>query len=68
MLNSIAFAATSEDVLFHLNKGEFVKRGEEVDATAPMSLEDAGNDRMAGLCRHLLQQRSCVLSLFSTFI
>ncbi|KAJ7857613.1 hypothetical protein B0H14DRAFT_2750502 [Mycena olivaceomarginata] len=41
-LNDITFAATSADVLFHIKKGEFVKRGEEVDATPPMSPEDTG--------------------------
>ncbi|KAJ7855906.1 DNA polymerase alpha/epsilon subunit B-domain-containing protein [Mycena olivaceomarginata] len=57
-LNDITFAATSADVLFHIKKGEFVKRGEEVDPTPPMSPEDTGGDAMANLCRHLLQQRS----------
>ncbi|KAF8208733.1 DNA polymerase alpha, subunit B [Mycena galopus ATCC 62051] len=57
-LNDITFAATSADVLFHIRKGEFIKRGEEVDATPPMSAEDTGADAMANVCRHLLQQRS----------
>ncbi|KAJ7829053.1 DNA polymerase alpha/epsilon subunit B-domain-containing protein [Mycena leptocephala] len=57
-LNDVTFAATSADVLFHIRKGEFVKRGEEVDPTTPMSAEDTGSDPMANVCRHLLQQRS----------
>jgi DNA polymerase alpha subunit B len=64
-LNDVTFAATSADVLFHIRKGEFVKRGEEVDPTAPMSAEDTGSDPMANVCRHLLQQRSCVLLVLS---
>ncbi|KAJ7729641.1 DNA polymerase alpha/epsilon subunit B-domain-containing protein [Mycena maculata] len=56
-LGGITFAATSADVLFHLKKGEFIKRGEEVDATPAMA-DDSGTDAMANLCRHLLQQRS----------
>ncbi|KAJ7712429.1 DNA polymerase alpha/epsilon subunit B-domain-containing protein [Mycena metata] len=57
-LNGTTFAATSADVLFHIRKGEFVKRGEEVESTPPMSPEDTGSDPMANVCRHLLQQRS----------
>ncbi|KAF7365387.1 DNA polymerase alpha subunit B [Mycena venus] len=57
-LNGITFAATSADVLFHIRKGEFVKRGEEVEPTPPMSAEDTGSDPMANVCRHLLHQRS----------
>ncbi|KAJ7631987.1 DNA polymerase alpha/epsilon subunit B-domain-containing protein [Mycena polygramma] len=57
-LNDITFAATSADVLFHIRKGEYVKRGEDVDPTPAMSAADTGNDAMANVCRHLLQQRS----------
>ncbi|KAJ7164630.1 DNA polymerase alpha/epsilon subunit B-domain-containing protein [Mycena crocata] len=57
-LNGVSFAATSADVLVHMKKGEFLKRGEEVDATPTMSLDDTGNDPMTNLCRHLLHQRS----------
>ncbi|KAJ6508996.1 DNA polymerase alpha/epsilon subunit B-domain-containing protein [Mycena sanguinolenta] len=57
-LDDISFAATSADVLFHIRKGEFVKRGEEVDPIPPMSPEDTGTDPMANVCRHLLHQRS----------
>ncbi|KAJ7695995.1 DNA polymerase alpha/epsilon subunit B-domain-containing protein [Mycena rosella] len=56
-LNGTTFAATSVDVLFHLKKGEFVRRGEEADATPAMA-DDPGTDPMANVCRHLLQQRS----------
>ncbi|KAJ7163302.1 DNA polymerase alpha/epsilon subunit B-domain-containing protein [Mycena filopes] len=57
-LNGTTFAATSADVLFHIRKGEFEKRGEDVEPTPSMSPEDTGNDPMANVCRHLLQQRS----------
>ncbi|KAK6997525.1 DNA polymerase alpha subunit B [Favolaschia claudopus] len=57
-LNDVTFAATSADVLFHIRKGEFSKRGEDLDATAPVSAEDTVTDPMTNLCRHLLQQRS----------
>ncbi|KAJ7505482.1 DNA polymerase alpha/epsilon subunit B-domain-containing protein [Mycena galericulata] len=56
-LGGVAFAATSADVLFHLRKGEFITRGEEVGATPAMA-DDPGTDPMTNLCRHLLQQRS----------
>ncbi|KAJ7459686.1 DNA polymerase alpha/epsilon subunit B-domain-containing protein [Mycena latifolia] len=56
-LNGVTFAATSVDTLFHLKKGEFVRRGEEVDPTPAMA-DDPGTDAMANVCRHLLQQRS----------
>ncbi|KAJ7075887.1 DNA polymerase alpha/epsilon subunit B-domain-containing protein [Mycena belliarum] len=56
-LNGITFAATSVDTLFHLKKGEFVRRGEEVNAM-PAMMGDSGTDPMANVCRHLLQQRS----------
>ncbi|KAJ6512102.1 DNA polymerase alpha/epsilon subunit B-domain-containing protein [Mycena vitilis] len=56
-LNDITFAATSADVLFHIRKGEYIKRGEDVDPT-PATAADTGSDAMANVCRHLLQQRS----------
>ncbi|KAJ6557301.1 DNA polymerase alpha subunit B [Mycena vulgaris] len=56
-LNGVAFAATSVDVLFHLKKGEFSRRGEEV-APTPAMADDTGTDPIANVCRHLLQQRS----------
>ncbi|KAJ7644276.1 DNA polymerase alpha/epsilon subunit B-domain-containing protein [Roridomyces roridus] len=56
-LNGITFGATSADVLFHLKKGEFGKRGQEVEPT-PVMPDDVVNDPMTNLCRHLLQQRS----------
>ncbi|KAF9013340.1 DNA polymerase alpha/epsilon subunit B-domain-containing protein [Cyathus striatus] len=54
-INDISFAATSVDVLFHLRKEEFIKRGIEVEP----SNDETGSDVMAGLSRHLLQQRRC---------
>ncbi|KAF8636025.1 hypothetical protein AX15_000185 [Amanita polypyramis BW_CC] len=57
-INGVTFAATSVDILFHLRREEFVKRGEEIDPIQPVSEEDTGTDTMGNLCRHLLQQRS----------
>ncbi|KAF8349223.1 DNA polymerase alpha/epsilon subunit B-domain-containing protein [Amanita rubescens] len=57
-INGISFGVTSVDVLFHLKREEFVKRGEEADPISPTSAEDTGSDVMGNLCRHLLQQRS----------
>ncbi|CAK5284436.1 unnamed protein product [Mycena citricolor] len=57
-LDGVSFAATSEDVLFHIKKGEFVKRGGEVDSVPPILPEDLGTDSMGNLSRQILQQRS----------
>ncbi|KAK2459673.1 hypothetical protein APHAL10511_008318 [Amanita phalloides] len=57
-INGVTFAATSVDVLFHLKREEFIKRGEEMDPIPPTSASDTGTEVMANLCRHLLQQRS----------
>jgi hypothetical protein len=51
---------SSVDVLFHLRKEEFSKRGEEVDSIPPSSPDDVGTDSMTNTCRHLLQQRRYV--------
>lgn len=63
-INDITFAVTSVDVLFHLRKDEFVKRGVEVDSIPPSSPDDAGTDSMTNLCRHLLQQRRFVYLIY----
>ncbi|KIL67937.1 hypothetical protein M378DRAFT_9186 [Amanita muscaria Koide BX008] len=57
-INGVTFAGTSVDVLFHLKREEYLKRGEEVEPIAPTATEDVGTDAMGNLCRHLLQQRS----------
>ncbi|KAF9464138.1 DNA polymerase alpha subunit B [Collybia nuda] len=57
-LNDITFAINTVDVLFHLRKDEYVKRGVEINPIPPFSPDDVGTDSMANLCRHLLQQRS----------
>ncbi|PFH53387.1 hypothetical protein AMATHDRAFT_137918 [Amanita thiersii Skay4041] len=57
-INGVNFGATSVDVLFHLKREEFLKRGEEVTPIPPTSVEDTGADGMGNLCRYLLQQRS----------
>jgi len=59
-LNNVKFAVSSIDVLFHLRKEEFLKRGAEVDSIPPLSGDDTGTDAMANTCRHLLQQRKYV--------
>ena len=57
-LNGVHFAVSSIYVLFHLRK-EFFKRAAEVEPLAgPGDPEgQSPNDAMAGLCRHILQQR-----------
>ncbi|KAF8630838.1 hypothetical protein AX17_005197 [Amanita inopinata Kibby_2008] len=57
-INGVTFAVSSVDVLFHLRREEYTKRGQEVDPILPMYAEDTGTDVMGNLCRHLLQQRS----------
>ncbi|KXN88118.1 DNA polymerase alpha subunit B [Leucoagaricus sp. SymC.cos] len=57
-INDISFGACSVDVLFHLRREEFMKAGREVDPVDPVHEDDVGTDAMAGLCRHLLQQRN----------
>jgi DNA polymerase alpha subunit B len=52
-INGVSFAVTSVDVIVHLKKEEFFKRGEEVDSVP----DNSGPDIIAGSCRHLLQQR-----------
>ncbi|KAJ3517623.1 hypothetical protein NMY22_g13921 [Coprinellus aureogranulatus] len=57
MIDDISFAVTSVDVLFHLRKEEFVKRGVEVNPV-PAQYGDVPSDTMTNLCRHMLNQRS----------
>ena len=52
---------TSVDVLFHLRKEEFIKRGEETESTS-IAGDDPGSDSMGGLCRHILRQRRFAFS------
>jgi DNA polymerase alpha subunit B len=61
-INDVSFAVTTVDVLFHLRKEEYFKSGEEVESEQPF-LNDPGDDVMANLCRHLLQQRRCEFEL-----
>ncbi|KAJ7069986.1 DNA polymerase alpha/epsilon subunit B-domain-containing protein [Mycena amicta] len=61
-INGLAFSITSTDVLFHLKRGEFIKRGEEVDPVE-VTPDDACNDPIVGLCKHVLQQR-CIYPVF----
>ncbi|KAF7291714.1 DNA polymerase alpha subunit B [Mycena chlorophos] len=56
-LNGVTFSVTSADVLFHMKRGEFIKRGAEVDPVE-VSPEDACSDPVVGLCKHVLQQRT----------
>jgi len=53
----VSFAVSGVDVLLHLRKEEYFKRGIEVDSL-PAHPDDLSDDTMANLCRHLLQQRS----------
>lgn len=62
-INDVSFGACSVDVLFHLRREEFIRTGREVDFVLPVYEDDVGSDAMAGLCRHLLQQRRCGTSL-----
>nr|GAT50626.1 predicted protein [Mycena chlorophos] len=55
-LNGVTFSVTSADILFHMKRGEFIKRGAEVDPV-DVSPEDACSDPVVGLCKHVLQQR-----------
>jgi DNA polymerase alpha subunit B len=55
-INDVSFAVSTVDVLFHLRKEEYLKKGEVVDPSQT-SPEDLGNDVMTNLCRHVLQQR-----------
>lgn len=59
MIDDISFAVTSIDVLFHLRKEEFVKRGVEVNPI-PAQPGDTPSDTMTNLCRHMLNQRRLV--------
>ncbi|KAF7299214.1 DNA polymerase alpha subunit B [Mycena indigotica] len=56
-LNGLSFSVTSADILFHLKRGEFTKRGAEIDPVE-VSPDDACGDAIVGLCKHVLQQRS----------
>jgi DNA polymerase alpha subunit B len=56
IIDDISFAVTSIDVLFHLRKEEFVKRGVEVNPI-PAQPGDTPSDTMTNLCRHMLDQR-----------
>lgn len=55
-LNGISFAVCSVDVLYHLRKEEYFRRGEEVDSI--VCEPEAANDPMSNLGRYVLQQRS----------
>ncbi|OCH91876.1 DNA polymerase alpha subunit B [Obba rivulosa] len=58
-LNDVSFGVSSVDVLFHLRKEEFLKRGQEVDSLPSDDIEgQTTNDPMVNSCRHLLLQRS----------
>jgi len=54
----IQFGVSSVDVLYHIKKEEYVKRGVEIEPVAISSPSESGNDPMTNLCRHFLQQRS----------
>jgi len=58
-INDVNFAVTGVDTLYHIKKEEYIKRGAEIDPIPPFP-GDPGNDPMANLCRHLLQQRRYV--------
>lgn len=53
-INSIDFAVSTMDTLFHLKKEEFLKQGQRADAEAG---SEEPLDPMAELCRYVLQQR-----------
>ncbi|KAG0696384.1 DNA polymerase alpha subunit B [Suillus ampliporus] len=55
-LNGISFAVCSVDVLYHLRKEEYSRRGEEVDSI--VCEPEAASDPMSNLGRYILQQRS----------
>ncbi|KAG2153032.1 DNA polymerase alpha/epsilon subunit B-domain-containing protein [Suillus bovinus] len=55
-LNGICFAVCSVDVLYHLRKEEYFRRGEEVDSI--VCEPGAASDPMSNLSRYILQQRS----------
>ncbi|KAG1717564.1 DNA polymerase alpha/epsilon subunit B-domain-containing protein [Suillus lakei] len=55
-LNGISFAVCSVDVLYHLRKEEYFRRGEEVDSI--VCEPEAAGDPMSNLSRYVLQQRS----------
>lgn len=55
-LNGISFAVCSVDVLYHLRKEEYFRRGEEVDSI--VCEPEAASDPMSNLSRYVLQQRS----------
>ncbi|KAG2096514.1 DNA polymerase alpha/epsilon subunit B-domain-containing protein [Suillus discolor] len=55
-LNEISFAVCSVDVLYHLRKEEYFRRGQEVDSI--VCEPEAASDPMSNLSRYVLQQRS----------
>lgn len=55
-LNGISFAVCSVDVLYHLRKEEYFRRGEEIDSI--VCEPAAASDPMSNLSRYVLQQRS----------
>ncbi|KAG1822524.1 DNA polymerase alpha/epsilon subunit B-domain-containing protein [Suillus subaureus] len=55
-LNAISFAVCSVDVLYHLRKEEYFRRGEEVDSI--VCEPEVASDPMSNLSRYVLQQRS----------
>lgn len=54
-LNDISFAVCSVDVLYHLRKEEYFRRGQEVDSI--VCEPEAASDPMSNLSRYVLQQR-----------
>lgn len=56
LINDVAFAVTTTDVLFHLRKEELPLSGNQIDPAAKSS--ETGDGALANACRHLLQQRS----------
>ena len=55
LINDVAFAVTTTDVLFHLRKEELPLSGNQIDPSAKSS--ETGDGALANACRHLLQQR-----------
>lgn len=62
-MNGIKFAVSTVDTLFHLKKEEFLKPGQRTDVEPE---DEETSDPMAGLCRHMLQQRRYASAPFNT--
>ncbi|KAI0345724.1 DNA polymerase alpha, subunit B [Trametopsis cervina] len=58
VLNGVVFAVSSVDVLFHLRKEEYFIPMSEWHSVTPDTHEVSADDVMAGLCCHVLEQRS----------